>query len=70
MSREVEYRRYAAALLDLAKRAGDAADKFRLVIMADAWVKLADKIGRSRWPRDATRHEHGQRTAQDQATAE
>jgi len=43
MSREVEYRRYAAVLLDLAKPAADAADKFRLLAIADAWLKLANK---------------------------
>jgi hypothetical protein len=44
MSREVKYRRYAAALVDLAKRAATPADKFRLLVMAEAWLKLADKI--------------------------
>lgn len=46
MSREVEYRRYAAALVDLAKRAATAADKARLLVMAEAWLALAGNIAR------------------------
>jgi hypothetical protein len=45
MSKEIEYRRYAAALAELATRAASAADKFRLLVMAEAWLKLANKIG-------------------------
>lgn len=48
MDRDVEYRRHAAALLDLAKRAGHNADKFRLLVMAEAWLTLADKIATMR----------------------
>jgi hypothetical protein len=36
ISREAEYRCYAAAFLDLAKRAGNAADKYRVLVMAEA----------------------------------
>jgi hypothetical protein len=46
MSSEVEYRRYAAALLDLAKRSASAADKLRLLVMAQAWLTLDGKIAR------------------------
>ena len=47
MSSEVEYRRYAAALLDLARRAVGAADKFRLLVLAQAWLKMAENIKRA-----------------------
>ena len=71
MGREVEYRRYAAALLDLAKRAGDAADKCRLLVMADGWLKLADKTARLRWHKYPARHPQAGRAAgQDQPTVE
>ena len=65
MSREVEYRRYAAALLDLSKRAADAADKVRLLVIADAWLKLADRIVRlpDRLHSDSTHHRRAGRTA-------
>jgi hypothetical protein len=46
MSKDVEYRRYAAALLDIAARTASAADKFRLLVMAQAWFRLADKFAR------------------------
>lgn len=45
-SKEAEYRRHAGALMDLATRAGTMADKFRLLLMASDWLKLADKIAR------------------------
>lgn len=50
MSSEVEYRRYAAALLGLAKRTNTAADKFRLLVMAEAWLTLANKMGLRKRP--------------------
>lgn len=46
MSKELEYRRYAALLLDIATRTATAAEKFRLIVMAQAWVRLADKLAR------------------------
>ena len=54
MSKEVEHRRYAASLLDIAARARTAADKLRLLVMAEAWVALADKFARmTKWHRVA-----------------
>jgi hypothetical protein len=47
MSSESEYRRWAAASLDLAKRAAALADKTRLLVIAEAWLDLADRIGRA-----------------------
>ncbi len=45
MSKEAEYRRHAATLFELATtRAGRSGDNFRLLVMAEAWLKLADKI--------------------------
>jgi hypothetical protein len=44
MDRELEYRGYAVVMLDVAKGAAYAADKFRLLALADAWLKLALKI--------------------------
>lgn len=44
--KEREYRRHAGALIDLAARAATIADKFRLLVMANDWLKLADKIAR------------------------
>ncbi len=48
MSSESEYRRWAAASLDLAKRAAMLADKTRLVVIAEAWLELANRISRAR----------------------
>jgi len=44
MSKEYEYRKYAASLLELAMRAASKVDKTRLLLMSDAWLHLADKI--------------------------
>jgi hypothetical protein len=73
MSREVEYRRYAAALLDLATRVADAADKVRLLVIADAWLTLADKLARLSKQRrnESTRHARAGRAAgQDEPRAD
>jgi hypothetical protein len=43
MSKETEYRRHAAHSLDLAQRASSNSDKARLLLMADAWLDLADR---------------------------
>lgn len=45
-SKEAEYRRHAGSLIDLAARAASIADKFRLLVMAHDWLKLADKMAR------------------------
>ncbi len=46
MSLEFEYRQMAAACLDLVKRAAAPADKTRLLLIAEAWLKLADRVRR------------------------
>ena len=46
MSSEFEYRRLAAASFDLAKRAAILTDKTRLLIVAEAWLDLADRVKR------------------------
>jgi len=46
MSLEFEYRRFAAACLDLAKRAAALADKTRLLVIAEAWLELAERVTR------------------------
>lgn len=38
-----EYRSFAAACLDLARAAADRAEKARLLLMAEAWLDLADR---------------------------
>jgi hypothetical protein len=51
MNREDDYRTKAAASLHRALRATSIADKSRLLAMAEAWLKLADrahKIAESR----------------------
>jgi hypothetical protein len=46
MSLEFEYRRLAAACLDLSQRAAAIADKTRLLLIAEAWLDLADRVAR------------------------
>jgi hypothetical protein len=41
MSKQDDYRRYAAETLDLASRASSTADKGRLLARAEAWLDLA-----------------------------
>jgi hypothetical protein len=48
MSSESEYRRWAAACLDLGKRAAELTDRTRLFVIAEAWLDLADRVGRTR----------------------
>jgi hypothetical protein len=48
MSLKFEYRRLAAACLDLSKRAAALADKTRLLLIAEAWLDLADRVTRAR----------------------
>ena len=54
MSKEDEYRRHAAALLDLAKKASSNDDKRRLLAISEAWLSLADKLSRLAGRRKAT----------------
>lgn len=46
MSKEEDYRGFAAHCLDLAKKSEETAEKSRLLAMAEAWLNLADKITR------------------------
>ena len=46
MSLESEYRRLAAACLDLSNRAAALTDKMRLLVIAEAWLDLADRVTR------------------------
>lgn len=50
MSLVSEYRQLAAASLDLAKRAAVRADKMRLLVMAEAWLNLADRVAKKTGP--------------------
>lgn len=71
--KEAEYRRHAGSLIDLASRAASVADKFRLLVMARDWLKLADKMARLTRRRRAsqdplTRHwlqDRGERAKRD-----
>jgi hypothetical protein len=58
VSRADEYRRSAALMLGLAQRRNDFADKTRLLVMAEAWLNLADRatsVAKTR-PRRAFEH--------------
>jgi hypothetical protein len=46
MSLDFEYRRRAAACLDLAKRAAVLADKTGILLVAEAWLELAERVTR------------------------
>jgi hypothetical protein len=46
MSNVTEYRPSAASLLDLAQRTNSPADKNRLLVMAEAWLDLADRAAK------------------------
>jgi hypothetical protein len=43
MTKEDDYRRNAAETLELAHRAGNSADKGRLLALAEKWLDLADR---------------------------
>jgi hypothetical protein len=47
MSLEFEYQRLAAVCLDLAKRAAMLSDRTRLLLIAEAWLNLADRVART-----------------------
>jgi hypothetical protein len=47
MNSESEYRRWAAACLDLGKRAAELTDRTRLLVIAEAWLDLANRVGRA-----------------------
>lgn len=44
MHLEDQYRRYAADLLNLASKQLNSADKGHLLLMAEAWLELADRF--------------------------
>jgi hypothetical protein len=46
MSKQHDYRAYAAELIDLASRANSTSHKGRLLAMAEAWLQLADRAPR------------------------
>jgi len=46
MTKEDEYRRFAARSLELAGRTSDLRDKRHLLAMAEAWLNLADRTAR------------------------
>jgi hypothetical protein len=43
MTREDEYRKYAADMVEMAQRVSLSSDKGRLLAMAEAWLNLADR---------------------------
>ena len=47
MSKEDEYRGFAASYLKFANASGNIAEKTRLLAMADAWLDLAGRASRS-----------------------
>ncbi len=51
MRLEDEYRRYAAESLKLAGKQPDNAGKSHLLLMAEAWLDLAERIARRVWKR-------------------
>jgi hypothetical protein len=44
MSKEQEYRDFALTTLELAKKHPAGADKSRLLVLAEAWVDLAERV--------------------------
>jgi hypothetical protein len=70
MSKEVEYRKNAALLLDLAKRASNSHDRTRLLAISQAWLKLADKLSRLAQRRKTTERLFHQILAENRPDAE
>lgn len=57
MGMESEYRAHAGACLKLAGEQDSNDDKARLLLMADAWLELADRVAaRGRRPRQMPDH--------------
>ncbi len=46
MSKEDDHRKYAAYALDLASRTSSDTNKLRLLVMAEAWLDLANRARR------------------------
>ncbi len=47
MSKEAEYRAFAATCLGIATRTSDTADRTRLLAIAEAWLDLAERASQS-----------------------
>ena len=47
MSKETEYRQFAAEWFELAKRSDNQEDRTRRVTMAEAWLDLVEARGRA-----------------------
>ena len=56
MRLENEYRKHAADSLDLANRQTSSADKSRLLLMAEAWLDMADRIAKRLKRRSSVDH--------------
>jgi hypothetical protein len=54
MTKEREYRAYAGACVDLANKATKDEDKKQLLAIAEAWLRLADRVQWSVPEPDAT----------------
>ena len=72
MSSESEYRAHAGACLKLAGKQDNNDDKARLLLMADAWLEMADRVARrARRPRQTPDHPLVKRLlGQDPSSAE
>ena len=46
MSREDDYRRSAASCFDLASKAGSLGERTRLLVMAEGWLDLINRVSR------------------------
>jgi len=58
MSKEAEYRKNAAATIDLASRAATTSDKGHLLRLAEQWLDLADRAARNTKRFALRRREH------------
>jgi len=56
MTKQREYRAYAAACVDLATKATDEEDKKHPLAMAEAWLGLADRVQRVPAPEGSSWH--------------
>jgi hypothetical protein len=58
VSKEAEYRSFAATCLEVAKKTSDSFDKARLLAVAEAWLTLAQRVSRTAQPhaRDIAEH--------------
>ena len=56
MGLENDYRKHAADSLELANRQTTSADKSRLLLMAEAWLDMADRIAKRATRRSTVEH--------------